>query len=168
MKMTMGMRDAIVGAIMLDIPRTDYTEQMRAVAMEWAISKMPPAVAAIYAKTPEWIEKKHCWHSHREVPSMSLPVLDRENLADERIIGAKLAALGEKAAVQSARMGKLRHELTQTISAFSTVKKFTETFPELAKYAPAEAPPTSNLPVPVSEVIRHLKGAGWKAKAVQA
>jgi hypothetical protein len=150
MKMTMGMRDAIVGAIMLDIPRTDYTEQMRAVAMEWAISKMPPAVAAIYAKTPEWIEKKHCWHSHREVPSMSLP------------------ALGEKAAVQSARMGKLRHELTQTISAFSTVKKFTETFPELAKYAPAEAPPTSNLPVPVSEVIRHLKGAGWKAKAVQA
>lgn len=59
MRLTNTDRDAFIQSVMDDVPKIDYAEKARSMAMKHAVERMPALVAKLYKSNPEWVRGEH-------------------------------------------------------------------------------------------------------------
>lgn len=168
MRLTTSMRDAFVRAVLDDVPRVDYNEQFKTVAIAHCLSRLPKEIVKIYNNSTlrgylkfETVSIREEWYES-EV-SAALPMYDNYHL-----VKSELAALPEVQALTKAkqaqhdRIYKLRQDLKAAILSVSTVKQANELLPEFTKYLPQpEDKPSKFAPAVIANLAADLTAAGW-------
>lgn len=155
MNLTQMQKDAIVRAIMQDMPPIDA--EARADAIRDAILKaMSPEIRKLYDRKP---------HALR---TASVLFVDPGRMwAAEVVVGdvskEKLDAITRPYATQEAERDQMRKRLFDAFKGIRTLKQAEATFPEFKKYYPTEAQPTKNLPA-LANVVGDLCKLGWPKK----
>lgn len=165
-RLTKTMRQAIVRAVMADIPKVDYFEKERIIKERAAYRQMPLEVKAVYDKpglhkylsegsestSLQTIKGRHAYQYFRGCPDI-IALNEKERTE----IGALQKRMHEQERSRAAAEGSL----SSSLEGFTTVKALRDAMPELAKYLPNESEPTKNLPA-VTGVVDILKAAGLK------
>lgn len=163
MKLTKNLREAFVRAVMADVPKVDYREQIQKVATTAAVAMLPSAVAAAYKLFPEYIETRHVYvgSMYVYVPAAESPVFS----GDIKQELSQLEALHE---AQEESRNALRTKLNAAANSVTTRKALAELLPEFEKYLPAdERTATLNLPA-VANIVADFVQAGWPKGQVSA
>lgn len=176
MKLTETMKQAIINAIMADVPSVDYVEQAQKLMTATAIELMPPAVKLFYERGfGEWVrmmtvrapylndnaltadlsEVYHQFYWLR-VPGINESVFKREHFEP-------LIPLARALAEQRKARGVLARQVFAQIKSCSTDTALTKRFPEFARYLPKVDEATANLPAETS-LITNLMQLGWAPK----
>lgn len=166
MKLSNYVKDAVISAIMQDVPQVDYSRQAEKMFRDALYAVLPDAVKALLS-TPEGYRLD----SGRVVlPSPvtdSIWVRGAVEKDGEKVSEAtrnEVHRLMDLHYKQKKERTALRNKLRNGIYGVNTRAQFIKTFPEFEKYMPA-APekPSSNLPVDTT-VVSSLMQAGWPAK----
>lgn len=156
MRLTNSIRSAFVQSVMNDVPSVDYTELMQKEANRIGRAMMPPEIAAVYDKYPDWFEPEWAkigqWCGYGPFPHKRAAFRAEDIQAMDR--------LGQLKAEQNQAHGRLRNQLEQAAASATTTKALAEMFPEFAKYLPAEETKTRNLPA-IANVVADFMKAGW-------
>lgn len=157
MKLNKYTKQAIVRAIMNDVPQPDKTK--RHAAVQAAIVKaMSPECRKVYNKTPSALATCYLgdisydgcnWHT-RDVIKGDVP--------NETIKAIIKPYEDEDEAHREARA-----QLEAAVDGCSTLNALKKAFPEFEKYLPTEAKPTKNLPA-LANVVADLSKLGWPKK----
>lgn len=161
MRLTNTDRDAFIQSVMDDVPKIDYAEKARSLAMKHALKRMPAPVAELYKSNPEWVRSEHIHLGYLpNGTSAHLPV-ERGFRFDEAF-NSQLLQLSADAKEQDKRLRDLRISVRGAIYGCSTLKQAKERLPEFEKYLPAERDGkyTPNLPA-VANLVTELMNAGW-------
>jgi hypothetical protein len=155
MRLTNGMRDVFVRAVMDDVPSVDYEEQARAVIQSYFVRAMPPKVRAVYNDPQTRVYLERDW---RSVGSVSGQFCGRGEIPAD--VQAQVAELMAKHKAQQQQHRDLRSSLYAVARSCHTRKALAARLPEFAKYMPSDgAPPTPNLPV--ANLVPSFIAAGW-------
>lgn len=149
-------KQAIVKAIMADVPKIDTTK--RAEAINAAILKaMSPEVRKLYKTKPEALRRAsvayadpHCYWTHNTVVG---------DVTDEKL--KEIVAPYKK---EEEERDAMQRKLVGAFEGIRTLKAALKTFPEFKKYMPTEAEPTKNLPA-LANVMADLSKLGWPKDA---
>ena len=166
MKLTNTRRNAIVAAIMADVPFVDYKELYRIKTQEFALQLLPPKVKALHDEGLESylsrmdvlpIENGWCmgWvtvYAGREI------VFDNE-LTDAQ--KAELQDLHDKHEAQAEQCAELKKMLKSALYGCTTIKRAKEMLPEFDKYFDDEPEKTANLPA-ITGLADAFRNAGLK------
>ncbi len=164
MKLTKNLREAFVRAVMADVPKVDYREQLQKAATAAAVNLLPAPVAAAYKQFPDYVVTRHvrigaqyfCLPSADGNPDFPIGV--QQELA-------RLEALRE---AQEESRKALRTKLNAAANSVTTRKALAELLPEFEKYLPAdERTATLNLPA-VANIVADFVQAGWPKGQVSA
>lgn len=156
MKLTNSMRDAFVRAAMDDVPKVDYDEQTRKVAMAAALKMMPPGVRLAYKNHPEYFRSEYFHHTGC---SVSLPMARNTELPADAL--DKIKAITALDTAQGEARGELKHKLRSAAYSCNTRKALAELLPEFEKYLPAdESAAIKTLPV-IANLVSDFVKAGW-------
>lgn len=158
MRLTNTDRDAFIQSVMDDVPKIDYAEKARSMAMKHAVERMPALVAK---SNPEWVRGEHIHLGYLpNGTSAHLPV-ERGFKFDEAFT-SQLLQLAADAKEQEKRLRDLRASVRSAIYGCSTLKQAKERLPEFEKYLPAERDGKyiPNLPA-VANLVTELMNAGW-------
>ena len=150
MRLTNTMKDAIVRAVMDDVPEQYSFDQCVKDAISFAVEKLPSKIRSIWddKTTREYVRV-----SHYGGIGAYLPILPN-------VTYPEINALAERRKLSEKTKNELRKHVKNVVYQFSTDKQMRELIPELAKYIPkAPAVVTANLPV--SNMIAELSRAGW-------
>lgn len=154
MKLTKSQKEAIIRAIVHDIPKPDVTK--RHAQVQAAIVKaMSPECRKVYNKTPSALSGEHtgpltydgCTWETRTVVVGDCPkktfneIIKKYEDEDEAIKAA-------------------HRKVELAVNACSTLKQLETLLPEFKKYFPTEAQPTKNLPA-VANLVADLTKLGW-------
>lgn len=163
MKLTNYIRDAFIRAAMDDVPKVEYSEEIRKLIHAAAVAEMPPAVASAYKKHPDWFNL-----AGRNIDEWSYTYLPipAEKPFKNKIVFECIKELIVKSQRQASQRDDLRRKLKGIAYGCTTRKALAEALPEFVKYLPAETGPAiRNLPV-VANVVSDFVKAGWpKGKA---
>jgi hypothetical protein len=163
MRLTKTLREAFVRAAMQDVPKVDYDEQIRKLALQETVAMMPPDVAKAYKANPEWFGSDN--HYLGMQPGyVYLPMPRTISLKPEAL--SKITVLGDEALAQKKRRKDLEAKLSAAAESCTTRKALADLLPEFAKYLPEdEAAACKTLPA-VANIVADFTKAGWpKAKA---
>lgn len=163
MKLTKNLREAFVRAVMADVPKVDYREQLQKVVTDAAVALLPAPVATAYKQFPEYIETRRVWAgaTYLSVPAADEVVFPPE--VEKEI--ARLEALND---AQEENRSALRTKLTAAANSVTTRKALADLLPEFEKYLPADdRTATLNLPA-VANVVADFVKAGWPKGQVSA
>jgi hypothetical protein len=170
MKLTKIDREAFVKAVMQDVPRIDYQEQIRALVQNDAISQLPEPVRKI-AKTKhltEFLEAHYFYlNGSRCVGGISVrgPQGSYKPSEETQQEAIRLHDLYE---AQRDKRNQLEQQLEAAIGACTTLKVAKERLPEFEKYLPQDRDGTGNINLPTTtHLVDALSAAGWQ-KAVTA
>lgn len=160
MKLTKFDRQAFVRAVMADIPKEDFLDQMRKVVMDDSIEQLPAQLrqfaldpkTAPYLKTGTYWSKKSFTYfgdnQHHWTPS---PKAQK-----------KIDALREKHDAQELRLDEVRSKVSASIEACTTLKMAKERLPEFEKYLPQDRGPQKSAYLPaVANLVADLTKLGW-------
>ena len=151
MKLTKYDRQAIVRAIMQDVPKPDKTN--RAELIQTAIIKaMSPDVRKVYSKTPDALIRYYvgsviCDYGQREIVRGDV---------SEKTINAIIQPFKDEEAART----KAEYDLNNAVNACTTLKMLETRLPEFKKYFPTVEAPTKNLPA-LANVVAGLSKLGW-------
>lgn len=154
MKLNKYTKQAIVRAIMNDVPKPDKTKR-HATVQATIVKAMSPECRKVYNKTPKALVTQHIgdttydgcnWHT-REIIKGDVP--------EDKIKAALKPYEAEDEAYRTAQ-----HQLKMAIEGCSTLNAIKKAFPEFEKYLPTEAQPTKNLPA-LANVVADLSKLGW-------
>lgn len=163
MKLTKNLREAFVRAVMADVPRIDYREQMQKVATAAAVSMLPVPVAVAYKQFPDYIESRNVWAG-----SLYFSVPAAGNVVFPPEVEEELSRLGALNDAQDESRSALRTKLTAAANSVTTRKALANLLPEFEKYLPADdRTATLNLPA-VTNVVADFVKAGWPKGQVAA
>lgn len=147
MKLTQSIKDAIVKAILSDIP--EKSDEHLIVEMQTAlVEAMSAPVQAVYATNPKAL--RHRWFDYTVGLSRSAHLAVGD--ADIAVLRPWETAAEER--------HELKTKLYAALKGINTRKQFIDTFPEFIKYAPPERGTCATLPV-VANVVVDLVKAGW-------
>lgn len=153
-KLSKGIKEEIVDAIIRDIPTIDYRAQLEAVARADSLEKLPEALKLA-------IKNDSSVLAHVNTDSIRCPywaqVFGRDYKPEGQVY-EKLKELANMDDAQRDKIRQLRRNLTAMFETVMTEKAFRERFPEFVQYFP-EAIKTSNLPV--TQVMTELMQVGW-------
>lgn len=159
MKLNKYTKEAIVRAIMNDVPKPDKTK--RHAAVQAALVKiMSPECRKVYNKTPKALVTHHlgdttydgCNWDTREVVLGDVPKANLDAILKPYV--------DEDEAYRTAHW-----QLKNAIEGCSTLNAIKKAFPEFDKYLPTEAQPTKNLPA-LANVVADLSKLGWPKQGV--
>lgn len=164
MRLTTLMIKAFVRAVTADIPRVDYTDQVRKILQEQVLIEAPPDVAALYRTNPDYLARTMFF-----VPRIgSIEVLGRLRGTDDDFDTLPptmqdaintLVSLRQK---QYDKIKALEISLAGTLQACRTVERARDLLPaELVKYLPQGDAPPPDRTVPAVDVVEKLKEMGW-------
>ena len=162
MRLTTKSKDALVEAVMSDIPKTDYHAQIEQIIKREAFALLPTEIQNLPTDLINAFVSRQYFMAF-----IGLSVwlfCDKDEVIFD-ILREKLQAdnvykeLCDKAVSQRETLRKIKTEVKQAIESCSTYKQVRERYPEFAKYLPT----VSDVPNPPAvPVIEHLKAAGWK------
>lgn len=155
MKLTQYHKQAIVAAIMSDLPALDKVARTKR-AQKLVAARMSPDAKRLYNKAPTALAGVYLDQTRFGIQTGG-HYLKAGNLTQEQVeeILAPLKA-------EAAAYNQLKDRVTNAVNGCSTRKSFIDQYPEFRKYAPSEASGiTPNLPA-VANLIADLVTAGWK------
>lgn len=150
-------KEAIVRAILQDVPQIDYETQI-----DDFVAK------ALYKNAPKEIQT--VWDC-KKLRGWLRPTRNHEGdvyhmLGNSSIDGADLARLKElrtKRKEQFEQLLALERKLKASIESCRTRKQFVDRFPEFEKYAPI-AEGTTDYALATANLIKELTASGWPAQ----
>lgn len=165
MKLSISLRNSIVRAVMADVPRVDYDDQIRELARQHAIKGLPPAVAKVYADpdlraylslTPATVGSRP-YTCYVIGPSSGAEFVKHMEGIDDAV-----SALISKDNAQRQVLHEMRLKVRAAVYAHTTTKSLLKAYPEWEKYIPQDpsAVRTPNLPAPAN-LISDLVKLGW-------
>lgn len=156
MKITKYDKQAIVKAIMADVPKPDKTKR-RAEIQAAIVKAMNPTVRKVFKEFPKALREYHVGDlvSDGSWDSRSIVVGD---VTDEMIKTILKPYVDQDDVFYSAQ-----NKLRNAIDGCNTRKALMDRLPEFAKYFPIEAEPTKNLPA-LANVVADLSKLGWPKK----
>jgi len=166
-------KQAIVTAIMNDVPHVDYEEQQNALLTEWAVSRMPPKVHAVwtdknlrhYVKLERFNKVLMGPHGEEKYVSAGyIPMPEDQHKTLPAELSHKLVELEHLSDEQSERWRELREKVRGLINGCSSTKQVRDTCPEFEKYLPKGEGSTISLPS-VANVVTELMKEGWPKEA---
>lgn len=166
-------KQAIVTAIMNDVPQVNYAEQQNALLTEWAVSMMPPKVRAVWADKDlrhyiilgRFSENPIGANGEKEyviAGYIPMPTDQHKTLPAE--LSHKLVELKRLSNEQAERRHELREKVQGLINGCSSIKQVRDMCPEFEKYLPKGEGSTPNLPS-VTNVVTELMKEGWPKEA---
>ena len=165
MRLTKDTRSAFVRAVIADVPKVDYDEQIRKLLLDTAIGLLPEPVRKIW-DDPELNSYLRTTYHYFAGVSVCIPrTTDIKESFPAEILNA-IDDLENKSYKQYEKITELRTKLTTVVNGCSTLKQLKLALPELEKYMPADNQLTlshtnRSLPV-VANVMGDLIKAGWK------
>ncbi len=163
MRMTVAIKDDIQTSIMRDLPPAPDKQPAIDAALLDAVARLPEAIRKLWndETTRNFITTQTVWSASGNV-AVTVPA-SRDQLNTDILSQAaidKLNEAGEAIVNHNNHRRELNKKIRKYLDSCSTVNVFCTRFPELAKYAPKEAP-TPNLPA-TTELVDNLKAAGLK------
>jgi hypothetical protein len=156
MKLTKLHKEAIVRAIMNDVPKPDKAKR-RMEVVKAIIKAMSPECRKVYLKTPSALATQYVGdltydgvYEHRQVPKGDVPATKIDEI---------LKPYQEEDTAREHASRRLR----LAIDGCSTLKQLQTALPEFKKYYPTEMEPTKNLPA-LANVVADLSKLGWPKK----
>ena len=146
-------KEAIVNAIMADVPKVD--KKKRKEEIQAAIVKaMSPEARKLYKTCPEAL-RTYC---------IGDLIYDGTWGSRDVIVGdvndEKRSAIVKPYKDEDQKRYDTKQSLKAAIMACSTLKQLKERLPEFEKYYPSEAKPVANLPA-LANVVADLSKLGW-------
>lgn len=168
MKLNIAKKKAFIRAVMQDVPKVDYYEQMRKLVQEEARQQLPPAVMKIYdnLKFTKYVNIESVWL--RPAEGESITVYVPSGRRDDKFTmrpdaQRKFDALGKADYEQTLARRELETKLTAIVIGCTTRKQLVSSLPEFEKYAPTVNEKTANLPA-IANVVSDFVAAGWPKK----
>lgn len=159
MRLTKTIREIIRGKILADLPpRVDYEAKAQALVDEESVDQLPHALQASLISNKD--VKNYLRRQYQNGLPFSLYAYADYQCSDATRV--KILGLSHRNREQYEQRCELSYKLDAMLKSVTTVKKFVETFPEFAKYAPSEAEPVKQLPA--NDIIKELEALGWKSK----
>lgn len=165
MKLTKTIQDAFVRAVMADVPKIDYREKIRSVALKLAADRLPPKVRALWKDSElRGFVKTSQFYIHEAY--YSLPGDYSNELKNE--IAAATIDLDAAEDAQNVAAADLKGKIQAVARSVTTRKALADLLPEFAKYLPPdEAAALRTVPV-VQNVVADFVKAGWPKDAKKA
>lgn len=157
MRLTKTLRQSFVRAAMNDVPEIKYDDEIRKVAKQEAEAMMPPEVAKVYKKNPEWFESVARYVSG--FGYVYLPCPSNMKMSDS--FYEKVKALVESRNTQQNSRNALETKLAAAAESVTTRKALAELLPEFAKYLPADEATTCRSLPAVANLVADFAKAGW-------
>lgn len=154
MKLNKFQKQAIVRAIMADVPKVDKAKRRAAIQAE-VVKLMSPAVREVYNTTPYALRTQHVGDLCYDGSSWASRDVIAGDVSEKDI---KVICEPYKAEDEARR--KAERSLAGVVEACSTLKQLKERLPEFTKYYPTEEAPTANLPA-LANVVADLSKLGW-------
>lgn len=154
MKLNRFQKQAIVRAIMADVPGSDKVKRRTAIQAE-VVKLMSPAVRKVYNTTPSALRTQYVGDLCYDGCSWTSRDVIAGDVAEEDI-----RAICEPYKAEDAARSKAECSLAGVVEACSTLKQLKERLPEFTKYYPTEGAPTANLPA-LANVVADLSKLGW-------
>lgn len=156
MKLTKYTRDAIITAVMSDVPKPDKAKR-RLEIVKAVLKAMSPECRKVYLKTPEALRTYFTGdltydhvYEHRYIPQGDVPE-------------AKIKEIIKPYQDEDDARASARRQLRAAVEGCSTLKQLKTALPEFEKYMPTEQQPTKNLPA-LANVVADLSKLGWPKK----
>lgn len=157
MKLTKLTKEAIVRAIMNDVPRPDKTKRHAAVQAA-VVKAMSPECRKLYNKTPSALVEHHTGTVTYDGVSYSTYHIVKGDVPEDSI-----RAILKPYEDEDAARAKARRQLWAAVEGCNTLKQLETALPEFKKYFPTEQQPTKNLPA-LANVVADLSKLGWPKK----
>lgn len=153
MRITKWDKEAIVKAIMHDVPKPD--KKKRKDELQAAIVKaMSPEARKLYNRTPSALRTHHLGDIIYDGNWSSRDVIVGD-VTNSMVDEMTKKYIDEDNAVVTAR-----RSLKGAIEACTTLKQLNDRLPEFKKYFPTEEKPTANLPA-LANIVADLSKLGW-------
>lgn len=154
MRLTKYEKEAIVRAIMADVPEPDKVKRRKAI-IEAVVKAMSPECRKVYLRTPDALATYYSgdvaysgWaHNHRNIPQGDVP---------NEVVEAILKPYHE----EDSALVDARTKLRGIVMSCNTLQQLTKLLPEFIKYFPTETAPTKNLPA-LANMVADLSKLGW-------
>lgn len=165
MKLNKLIREQIVSAILSDIPKVDYIEQMRVYLQKDAREQLPEELKEAIKKNPDvasYIETESIYPFRCTSGIHGFRVLNN-NYKYDTSDGSELKRIHDEFEKQRDSRNEIRIKIESVISGCRTTEEFLSIFPEFEQYTPRhEESSIKNLPA--CKVIEEMKAAGWVKK----
>ena len=154
MKLNKYDKQAIVKAIMADVPKPDKTKR-RATIQDAVVKAMSPAVRKVFKESPNALRAEHVGDLTYDGTWASREIIVG-NVTDEVLETILKPYKDEEDAIYAAH-----NKLRGVVDGCTTRKALMDRLPEFEKYYPAESAPMSkNLPA-LANVVADLSKLGW-------
>lgn len=155
MKLTKLTKQAIVRAIIQDIPPIDAVARAEAIKKA-IVAAMSPEVRKLYKTKPDALRTDSVKYSNPfRTWGSDVPVGD--------VTAAQIKDIVAPYEKQADERMQAERKLEHAFSGINTLKQALTTFPEFKKYYPTEEEPTKNLPA-LANVMADLSKLGWPKK----
>ena len=170
MRLTKSDKDAFVLAVVQDIPKIDYQEQVRALIHDDSIAQLPAKVQAIARDKAlcHCLETSSWWRSQFGSIRVYEPRGCSYTPTEE--VQTKVDELTQLHNEQEARLEAARAKLRGAIEPCTTLKVALERLPEFEQYLPKQQEKSVYLPS-IANLVADLATLGWpkdKAAPVKA
>ena len=172
MRLTKTDKDAFVQAVMDDVPKVDYDEQVRSLMNKWGFEALPADLQPMVKKYPEYFDSHYIY---TPANCTGVQVMAPPDWAYGGFKGkepekyAQLVEIGQKAKEQEIAHNALRSKVRGLIESCSTLKSARERLLEFEKYLPADRDGHGTTNLPVANTLADLVNAGWpKGEGVAA
>lgn len=157
-KLTKYLRDAFIKAVMADVPKIDYDEQIRQVVVEHYAAKLPPAIRAVW-DNPATRPYVKLGHGSFYWVTVYAPSQENE-LPHDLELAARINDISALQSKQTEVRSALAAGLHSVVYGCKTYKALHAALPEFEKYFPKEQPKVE-YPVAVTNVVTDFMRAGW-------
>lgn len=168
MKLTKYDRQAFVKAVMADIPKEDYREQVRKLLLEDSIEALPKKLQDA-ARDPACKDYLETGNHYRQAFSNSFTVFDKRwssSYTPSATAKQKLTELEKLHTAQKDKLDAVEEKLRASIEACTTLKMAKERLPEFEKYLPIDRTPEKGTYLPaVANLVADLATLGWPKDA---
>lgn len=148
-------KQAIIRAIIQDIPPIDSEARARAVK-EAIVKAMSPEVRKLFKTHPSALRTSSVRYAN------PLRTWGSDTVVGD-VTDKQIAAIVKPYEAQEEERAQAERKLSHAFSGINTLKQALATFPEFKKYYPTEAEPTKNLPA-LANVMADLSKLGWPKK----
>lgn len=157
MKLTKLQQEAIVRAIMQDVPKPDKAKRY-AIVQAAIVKAMSPECRKVYNKTPKALATQY----------LGDLIYDNVNWASRDVVVGDVSkdvveTIIKPYVEEDAKYSQARRQLEIAVRGCTTLKQLENALPEFKKYYPTVAQPTKNLPA-LANVVADLSKLGWPKK----
>lgn len=157
MRITKWDKQAIVKAIMADVPKIDKTKRHKEM-QEAVVKLMTPECRKVYKSMPDALCTYHTGDRTYNGINYDTRHIVRGDVPDKA-----LKALEAKYETEDKIFWDTEYSLKGAIEACTTLKQLNDRLPEFKKYFPTEQKPVANLPA-LANVVADLTKLGWPKK----